>query len=246
MKRQAERTDPVGFFDSGRGGLCVLEAFRRRLPRERTIYLADTAHCPYGNKPPEEIVARAKALTEELLAQRCKLVVVACNTATAAAIDVLRATWPDVPFVGMEPAVKPAVLRSRSGIVGVLATAGTFGGRLYRETCARFAKNTRVLTCVADDWVALVEKGETTGPRAEASVRACVEPLLAAGADHLVLGCTHFPHLKPIIEAVAAGRAKVIDPSDAVARQAERLLAERNLLNPSGGASHVFIRTSLG
>jgi len=223
-------TDPVGFFDSGRGGLCVLEAFRKRLPLEKTIYIADTEYCPYGNKPTEEIVARAKALTEQLLAQRCKMVVVACNTATAAAIDILRATWPDVPFVGMEPAVKPAVLRSKSGIVGVLATAGTFNGRLYRETCARFATNTRVLTCVADDWVTLVEKGETTGPRTEAAVRACVEPLLAAGADHLVLGCTHFPHLKPLIEHVAAGRAEVLDPSDAVARQAERLLAARSLL----------------
>ena len=229
-----DRRRPVGFFDSGRGGLCVLEAFRRRLPCERTVYLADTAHCPYGNKPPEEVVARAKVLTEKLLAQRCKLIVVACNTATAAAIDVLRATWPAVPFVGMEPAVKPAVLRSRSGIVGVLATAGTFGGRLYRETCARFAKKTRVLACVADEWVALVERGETEGPRTEAAVRACVEPLLAAGADHLVLGCTHFPHLKPLIEKVAAGRAAVLDPSDAVARQAERLLAVRGLLNPGG------------
>ena len=230
----SKATDPVGFFDSGRGGLCVLEAFRKRLPLEKTIYIADTEHCPYGNKPPEEIVARAKALTEQLLAQRCKMVVVACNTATAAAIDILRATWPDVPFVGMEPAVKPAVLRSKSGIVGVLATAGTFSGRLYRETCARFAKNTRVLTCVADDWVTLVEKGETTGHRAEAAVRACVEPLLAAGADHLVLGCTHFPHLKPLIEQVAAGRAEVLDPSDAVARQAERLLAARGLLSTAG------------
>ena len=230
----SKATDPVGFFDSGRGGLCVLEAFRKRLPLEKTIYIADTEHCPYGNKPPEEIVARAKALTEQLLAQRCKMVVVACNTATAAAIDILRATWPDVPFVGMEPAVKPAVLRSKSGIVGVLATAGTFGGRLYRETCARFAKNTRVLTCVADDWVTLVEKGDTTGPHAEAAVRACVEPLLAAGADHLVLGCTHFPHLKPIIEQVAAGRAEVLNPSDAVARQAERLLAARGLLATAG------------
>jgi glutamate racemase len=230
----SKATDPVGFFDSGRGGLCVLEAFRKRLPLEKTIYIADTEHCPYGNRPPEEIVARAKDLTEQLLAQRCKMVVVACNTATAAAIDILRATWPDVPFVGMEPAVKPAVLRSKSGIVGVLATAGTFGGRLYRETCARFAKNTRVLTCVADDWVTLVEKGETTGPLAEAAVRACVEPLLAAGADHLVLGCTHFPHLKPLIEQAAAGRAEVLDPSDAVARQAERLLAARGLLATVG------------
>lgn len=227
-------SSPVGFFDSGVGGLCVREAFRRRLPHEDTIYIADTAHCPYGNRPAAEIVRLARRHVRTLLTRGCKMVVVACNTATAAAIDDLRATWPDVPFVGMEPAVKPAVLRSKSGIVGVLATAGTFGGRLYRETCARFARKTRVLTCVADDWVTLVERGETSGPRAEAAVRACVEPLLAAGADHLVLGCTHFPHLKPVIEKVAAGRAAVLDPSDAVARQAERLLAERGLLNAEG------------
>jgi len=222
--------------------MCVLEAFRKRLPLEKTIYIADTGYCPYGNKPANEIVARAKALTEQLLAQRCKMVVVACNTATAAAIDVLRATWPNVPFVGMEPAVKPAVMRSRSGTVGVLATAGTFGGRLYRETCARFAKNTRVIACVADDWVTLVENGETEGPRAEAAVRAAVEPLLAAGADHLVLGCTHFPHLKAVIERVADGRAVVLDPSDAVARQAERILAERGLLNPGDNLRKTCVR----
>jgi len=249
--RTASRSDrvaasPVGFFDSGVGGLCVREAFRKRLPHEDTVYIADTANCPYGNRPAAEIIRLARRHVRALLARGCKMVVVACNTATAAAIDVLRATWPDVPFVGMEPAVKPAVLRSKSGVVGVLATQGTFNGRLYRETCARFARKTTVLTCVADEFVSLVERGETTGPRAEAAVRARVEPLLAAGADHLVLGCTHFPHLKPLIEQVAAGRAKVVEPSDAVARQAERLLAERNLLNPSGGASHVFIRTSLG
>jgi glutamate racemase len=124
----------------------------------------------------------------------------------------------------MEPAVKPAVLRSRSGVVGVLATQGTFNGRLYRETCARFARKTTVLTCVADDFVALVERGETEGPRAEAAVRARVEPLLAAGADHLVLGCTHFPHLKPLMEKVVAGRAEIVDPSDAVARRIRDVL----------------------
>ena len=174
---------PVGFFDSGVGGLCVREAFRRRLPREDTVYIADTAHCPYGNRPAAEIVRLARRHVRALLARGCKMVVVACNTATAAAIDVLRATWPDVPFVGMEPAVKPAVLRSKSGVVGVLATQGTFNGRLYRETCARFARKTTVLASVADDFVELVERGETEGPRAEAAVRARVEPLLAAGAQ---------------------------------------------------------------
>ncbi len=236
---------PVGFFDSGVGGLCIRDAFCRRLPHEDTVYIADTANCPYGNRPPAEIIRLARKHVRTLLARGCKMVVVACNTATAAAIDDLRATWKEVPFVGMEPAVKPAALRSKSGVVGVLATQGTFNGRLYRETCARFAKRTTVLMCVADEFVTLVERGEISGPRAEAAVRARVEPLLAAGADHLVLGCTHFPHLKPLIESVAAGRAKVIEPSDAVARQAERLLVERNLLNASGGVSHVFMRTGV-
>ena len=224
---------PVGFFDSGVGGTCILNAFKKFCPDEETIYIADSKNCPYGNKPPEEIVARAKTLTEELLAQRCKLIVVACNTATAAAIDFLRARWPDVPFVGMEPAVKPAVEQSRTGVVGVLATAGTFRGRLYRETCARVAGSVRVVACVADEFVTLVERGETTGPRAEALVRARVEPLLAAGADRLVLGCTHFPHLKTLIARVAAGRAEVVDSSEAVARQVERRLRQEDGLNPS-------------
>ena len=244
-KTKPAPTDPVGFFDSGVGGLCVRDAFIRRLPHEDTVYIADTANCPYGNRPPEEIVRLARRHVRTLLAHGCKMVVVACNTATAAAIDNLRATWPDVPFVGMEPAVKPAAMRSKSGVVGVLATQGTFNGRLYRETCTRFAKNTTVLTVVADEFVALVERGETSGARAEAAVRTRVEPLLAAGADHIVLGCTHFPHLKPLIEQVAAGRAKVVEPSDAVARQAERLLAARELLNPSGGSSHVFLNLSV-
>ena len=142
--------DPIGFFDSGVGGLCVRDAVRALLPREDTLYIADSAHCPYGNKPAEEIRALARGHVRALLAEGCKLVVVACNTATAAAIDALRAEWPDVPFVGMEPAVKPAALRSKTGVVGVLATQGTFNGRLYRETRARFAKKTTVLAVVAD------------------------------------------------------------------------------------------------
>ena len=237
--------DPIGFFDSGLGGLCIRDAVKELLPKEDTVYIADSANCPYGNRPPEEIVVLARQHVRTLLAKGCKLVVVACNTATAAAIDTLRAEWPEVPFVGMEPAVKPAAFNSRSGIVGVLATAGTFHGRLYRETCARFARQVTVLACVADEFVALVEKGELEGEHAESVVRAKVEPLLAAGADHLVLGCTHFPHLAPLIATVAAGRAEVVDPSAAVARQVARLLAARGELNPAGGTRHEFIRTEL-
>ena len=238
-------TRPVGFFDSGLGGLCILEAFKRRCPHESTVYLADSAHCPYGNRPAEEIRALSAANTAVLLARGCKMIVVACNTATAAAIDALRAENPSVPFIGLEPAIKPAALHSHTGVVGVLATAGTFNGRLYRETSARFAAHVTVLATVADEFVTLVERGETAGPRAEAVVRAKVEPLLAAGADHLVLGCTHFPHLKGLIAKIAAGRAEIVDPSDAVARQAQRVLAARNLLCASDRApAHVFLRTA--
>lgn len=239
------RDRPVGFFDSGLGGLCILEAFKRACPAESTVYIADSANCPYGNRPADEIIRLSEANVRTLLAKKCKMIVVACNTATAAAIDVLRKKHPRTPFIGLEPAVKPAVRRSASGVVGVLATAGTFSGRLYRETTARFAKNVTVLAAVADEFVRLVERGETEGPRAEAVVRAKVEPLLAAGVDTLVLGCTHFPHLRPLIERVAAGRAAVVDPSAAVARQAKRVLAERGLAASGTCApAHEFIRTA--
>lgn len=194
------------------------------------MYVADTAHCPYGNRPPEEIVRLSERCVARLLRRNCKMVVVACNTATAAAIRHLRATHPDIPFVGVEPALKPAAARSRSGVVAVLATAGTFSGRHYADTKARFASGVRVVAAVADEFVQLVESGETSGAKAERIVRARIEPLLEAGADEIVLGCTHFPHLKPVIEKVCAGRAEVVDPSDAVARQARRVLESRGLL----------------
>ena len=223
----------VGFFDSGIGGTCILNAFKKLCPDVETVYIADSKNCPYGNKPAEEIVRLSDANVKKLLKKNCKMIVVACNTATAAAIDYLRAKYPEIPFVGLEPAVKPAALRSKTGVVGVLATAGTFHGRLYNETKAKFAKNVTVLAVQADEFVTEVEKlrgcevGTLRGARAERiekMVRLRIEPLLKAGADKIVLGCTHFPHLKPVIEKVCAGRAEVIDPSDAVARQAKRVL----------------------
>ena len=215
---------PVGFFDSGIGGTCILNAFRKLCPDVETVYIADSKNCPYGNKPAEEIIRLSEANVKKLLKKNCKMIVIACNTATAAAIDYLRAKYPHVPFVGLEPAVKPAALRSKTGVVGVLATAGTFHGRLYNETKDKFAKNVTVLAVVVDEFVLLVERGETSGAKVEKVVRAKIEPLLKAGADKIVLGCTHFPHLKAVIEKVCAGRAEVIDPSDAVARQAKRIL----------------------
>ena len=240
----ATRDGAVGFFDSGLGGLCILDAFRRLCPRESTVYIADSANCPYGNRPPAEIVRLAERHTRRLLRRGCKMIVVACNTATAAAIDHLRARHADVPFIGIEPAVKPAALRSKTGVVGVLATAGTFGGRLYNETKAKFAKNVTVIATVADEFVELVESGAVDSPRTERIVRAKIEPLLGAGCDKIVLGCTHFPHLRPVIERVCGGRAEVIDPSDAVAQQAKRVLARLGLsAAPDAEPTHVFIRT---
>ena len=221
---------PVGFFDSGIGGTCILSAFRKLCPDVETVYIADSKNCPYGNKPVEEIIRLSEANVKRLLRKDCAMIVIACNTATAAAIDYLRAKYPKVPFVGLEPAVKPAALRSKTGVVGVLATAGTFHGRLYNETKAKFAKNVTVLAVQADEFVTLVERagleglGSLGGLEVEKMVRRRIEPLLKAGADKIVLGCTHFPHLKPVIEKVCAGRAEVIDPSDAVARQAKRVL----------------------
>ena len=228
----------VGFFDSGIGGRCILNAFRKLCPDVETEYIADTAHCPYGNRPPDEIIRLSEAIASKLIAHGCGMVVVACNTATAAAIDYLRARYPDVPFVGIEPAIKPAALRSKTGVVGVMATAGTFSGRLYNETKAKFAKNVAVLAVVADEFVAEVEKlrgapvdglRRAERERIERIVRSKVEPLLRAGADKIVLGCTHFPHLRPLIEEVCAGRAEVIDPSMAVARQAKRVMLRAEL-----------------
>ena len=221
---------PVGFFDSGIGGTCILNAFKRLCPDEETVYIADSKNCPYGNKPAEEIIRLSEANVKKLLKKNCKMIVIACNTATAAAIDYLRAKYPEVPFVGLEPAIKPAALHSKTGVVGVLATAGTFHGRLYNETKAKFAKNVTVLAVQADEFVTIVERAGLEGLESlgglevERIVRAKIEPLLKAGADKIVLGCTHFPHLKPVIEKVCAGRAEVIDPSMAVARQAKRVL----------------------
>jgi glutamate racemase len=214
----------VGFFDSGVGGRCVLDAFRRLRPDEPTVYVADSENCPYGNKPSDEIVRLSKRIAADLIGRGCEVVVVACNTATAAAIDELRSEWPDVPFVGMEPAVKPAALGSNSGVVGVLATRGTFNGRLYRETSSKVADAVRIIECVADEFVDLVERGVVLGVEAEDAVRRRLEPLIAAGADRIVLGCTHFPHLKHLMENVADGRAEIVDPSDAVARRIVEVL----------------------
>lgn len=186
-------------FDSGVGGLSIFQEVTRLLPNESILYFADTLHCPYGEREPSEVAEFSEAITRFLLKKHCKLIVVACNTATAMAIDALRRNFPDVPFVGMEPAIKPAALKSRTKTVGVLATTGTFHGRLFQATRERFAGDVRVLTAVGTGLVELVEAGYGDSPEAEALLRQYLTPMLEVGMDRLVLGCTHYAFLSATI-----------------------------------------------
>ncbi len=231
MENPASPSSPLGFFDSGVGGLSVQRVVQRELPHEDLIYFADQKYCPYGPRPAEEIRALSQRVVEFLLAQNCKAIVVACNTASAAALEHLRETWPRLPFIGMEPAVKPAARDSHTRTIGVLATRGTFQGQLFQRTRERHASEVEVLTVYPPDWVDRVERGEIDSPETEASVRQVLQPLLEAHADELALGCTHYPFLTPLIQKIAGDRVNVIDPSEAVARQTLRVLRARGWLN---------------
>ena len=218
-------SEMIGVYDSGVGGLSVWKELRAAMPAEDFCYVSDGAYCPYGPKDPAFVVDRAMAVSRFLISQGAEVVVVACNTATAAAISTLRSSFA-IPFVGMEPALKPAALRSQSGVVGVLATAGTFKGRLYLNTLARFSGRVKVIEQVGTGLVELVERGEVAGPEAESLVGRYVRPMLEAGADHIVLGCTHYPFLTGTIARIVDGRAAIVNPAPAVARQAQRVLAD--------------------
>lgn len=219
----------IGIFDSGCGGLSVYKELVKLLPNERYIFFADNAHCPYGEKSAQYIQDRARFISDSLLQQGADIIVVACNTATAAAIATLRREYPSVPFIGMEPAVKPAALGTRSGVIGVLATAGTLKGSKYLKMRGLYEDGVKIAEHVGQGFVELVEGGKLDGPETEATVRASVQPLLDQGADIIVLGCTHYPFLRPVIERVAGPGVQVIDPAPAVARQTLRVLQERNV-----------------
>jgi glutamate racemase len=234
----------IGLFDSGLGGLSVLRAVRAALPGVPLLYLGDSAHVPYGARPLAEVRGFAEGITRFLLARGARLIVLACNTASAAALRHLRGLYPGVPFVGMEPAVKPAVESSRAGIVGVLATPATFQGELYASVVERFAQDVTVLQQVCPGLVQQIEAGDLAGPATEAMLRGWVEPLLARGADTLVLGCTHYPFVIPLIEKIAGPGVRVIDPAPAVARQAARLWTRLPPTPPQPGALPVTYYTT--
>lgn len=253
----------IGVFDSGEGGLSVLKEITRLLPEAEYVYYSDNAHCPYGEKSPEYIQDRARAITERLLKEGADVIVVACNTATAAAISVLRSEYSDassqevrervqkltggrhdhICFIGMEPAVKPAALGTRTGVVGVLATAGTLNGSKYLKTKESVDDQVNVFEHVGRGFVELVEEGRLSGSEAEDVVKASLGPLLSAGADIIVLGCTHYPFLLPVLQKVAGPDITFIDPAPAVARQLVHVL-ERDGMLSAGEASSALARNA--
>jgi glutamate racemase len=221
----------VGIFDSGIGGLTVLRAIHQLMPDEPLLYLADQAHVPYGPRSMEQVRHFSEAITRYLLDQGARLIVVACNAASAAALKYLRVVFPEVPFVGMEPAVKPAVEHSRSRIVGVLATPATFQGELYASVIERFAQGVKVLQSTCPGLVIQIESGALDSIETRRILEEALRPMLDQGIDTVVLGCTHYPFVIPLIQQITGPGVRVIDPAPAVARQTQRLLVAGNLLD---------------
>lgn len=236
---------PIGVFDSGVGGLSVWREIVRALPHEDTIYFADQQHVPYGPRGELEIRGFCDGIAHYLLDRGCKAIVVACNTASAAALKHLRETLPHVPSVGMEPAVKPAAAMTKTGVVGIMATPATFQGRLFKATAGRHASGIRLVNQICDGLADHVEAGDLDGPATEALLRGFLQPILDAGADTIVLACTHYPFvLDPIRRIVGPGVA-VIDPAPAIARHLGTVLSEHGLQRESTSAGrHAFVTSS--
>jgi glutamate racemase len=220
---------PIGIFDSGVGGLSIWKELVRVLPNESIVYYADNKHCPYGPKSKEEIKKLASKVVDFLIKKQCKIIIVACNTATAAAIDFLRSRY-KIPFIGMEPAVKPAALNSKTKSIAVLATEGTFNGKLYIETSQKFASDVELNIQVGDKLVNIVEKGLIKTEETKAHILELVKPLVKKNIDHLVLGCTHYPFLIDVLTDALPDNVKIIDPAPAVVKQTHRVLFKNNLL----------------
>ncbi|MDA3892870.1 MAG: glutamate racemase [Salinivirgaceae bacterium] len=236
------RNNPIGIFDSGIGGLSVWQEVKKLLPAENIIYIADSINCPYGTKSQEEIIALSIKNTEFLLAHQCKLIVVACNTATSAAIDILRAKY-SIPFIGMEPAIKPAALNTNTGKIGVLATKGTFEGQLFKETSKKFATNVNTVIQIGEGLVELVEQGKANSKEAIPILKENLDAMLNAGVDQIVLGCTHYPFFTRLIKDLIPKSIKIIDPAPAIAQRTKSVLAEKKIANDLNKASYSFYNT---
>lgn len=222
----------IGVFDSGIGGLTVANAVFNLLPFEKVIYYGDSANIPYGNKTQAEVQELSFKITAFLLAKGCKIIVVACNTASAAALDALRLQWPNVSFIGMEPAVKPAAQLTKTGKVGVLATAGTFKSQRYAKLMQAFAQDVQMIENPCIGLVKLIEQRKVADPETRALLESILKPMEAEGADTFVLGCTHYPFVEPLIREIINEAEHIINPAPAVARQLQRMLEKMNLLHP--------------
>lgn len=234
------QTGTIGVFDSGVGGLSVLHHIRQLLPHERLIYIADSGHVPYGDKSPAYIEARSLAITRFLIDEGADAIVIACNTATAAAAHALRAEFSKVPIVGMEPAVKPAVTATRSGVVGVLATVGTLESARFAALLEKYAGNVMIITQGCHGLVEAVERGDLQSVEVRQLIERYTAPLLAQGADTLILGCTHYPFLAPLIRDVAGKNIALVDTGEAVARQLQRRMQAELPERISGEATAKF------
>ena len=239
-----DRSSPVGIFDSGVGGISVLRAIREQMPDESVIYFGDQGHIPYGPRPMEQIQEFSEAITKFLLEKNVKIVVVACNTASAAALKYLRETFPDLQFVGMEPAVKPAAEHTHTGRVGVLATPATFQGALYASVVERFANGVEVFQNTCPGLVQQIEQGNLNGKETRKILEEALLPMLGKNIDTVVLGCTHYPFVIPLIQEIVGERVRVIDPAPAVAKQTGRLLEAGGLRNDSDVQGDVKFYTS--
>jgi glutamate racemase len=236
---------PIAAFDSGMGGLSVIAELRRLLPHEDIIYYGDNAHCPYGGRTDEWLRDRSAEITAFLMGLGAKTVIVACNTASAAGLDHLRAIYP-LPIVGLVPAVKPAVETTRTGVVGVLATHAAVRGRLLADVIERFATpaGVEVVKVVPEGWVEAVERGDLNGPETEQAVRRALAPMLERGADAIVLGSTHYPFLREMAGKVAGPSVRLIDSAEGVSRQTARVLESRGLLYPRERQGKLTVYTS--
>ena len=238
MQTEYNSADPIGIFDSGVGGLAILQQIRRELPGEDLLYVADSGHAPYGDKSTALIEERSLAIAEFLVSQHAKALVVACNTATGVAIKALRARF-QLPIVAMEPAVKPAAAHTRSGVIGVLATSRTIASDNFAKLHERFGSEVKILMQACPGLVEQVEAGNLSGDRTRALVEQYVLPLLGQHADTLVLGCTHYPFLAPLIREIAGRGVAIIDPSPAIARELRRRLTGTGLLSIQARAGNV-------
>ncbi|MBL7963030.1 MAG: glutamate racemase [Flavobacteriales bacterium] len=242
--RRRLREGPVGIFDSGIGGLTVARAIKQALPRERLLYFGDNVHVPYGERSEEELLLFSEEITRFLLDRGAKLIVIACNTATSAALRTLRERMPDVTFIGMEPAVKPAAEHTRTGVVGVLATIATVKGASLASIVERFAQGVEVIQQAAPGLVRRIEAGEFDTAETESMLRGWLEPMKKRGIDALVLGCTHYPLVRPAIERILGPDIRIIDPAPAIARRVEQVLDEQDLLAALGQAGDLECHTS--